>query len=162
MWDEDVVVQSESAAWDVAITWYGLMWARASQPWPARQRAAPMTGYLRVVVDWVVLPPPARWARLMRNGGSGWPAGVSRRLGDAGTLLRYAMGESACAVAGPRPGLVGCAVPVSVADPAELGASPDVLGVFRVGTRPSLHGATPEVVLAPPATSRALFPGFSL
>ena len=30
--DEDVVVQSESAAWDVAITWSGFMWARASQP----------------------------------------------------------------------------------------------------------------------------------
>ena len=58
------------------------------------------------VADWVVLPPPARWSRLMRAGGSGWPVGLSRPLADTGTLLRYAMGESACAVAGPRPELV--------------------------------------------------------
>ena len=32
--DEDVVVQSESAAWDVAITWSGLVWAKDPQPWP--------------------------------------------------------------------------------------------------------------------------------
>ena len=30
--DKEVVVQSESAAWDVAITWSGLVWARAPQP----------------------------------------------------------------------------------------------------------------------------------
>ena len=153
-------MQSESAAWDVAITWSGLMWARAPLPWPARERAALMTGYLRAVADWVVLPPPARWARLMRAGGSGWPAGLSRPVADTGTLLRYAMGESACAVAGPRPELVGHAIPVSVLDPAERGACPDV--VLSVGTPPSLQGATPEVVLAPLATSRALFPGFTL
>ena len=34
--------------------------------------------------------------------------------------------------------------------------------VLSVGTPPSLRGATPEVLLAPPATSRALFPGFPL
>ena len=158
--DEDVVVQSESAAWDVAITWSGLMWARAPQPWPARERAALTAGYLRAVVDWVVLPPPARWSRLIRASGSGWPVGLSRPLADAGALLRYAMGESACAVARPRPELVGRAVPVSVLDPVERGACLDV--VLSVGTPPSLQGTTPEVVLAPPATSRALFPGFTL
>ena len=112
--DEDVVVQSESTAWDVAVTWSGLLWARAPQPWPARERAALTAGYLQAVVDWVVLPPPARWSRLMRTGGSEWPVGLSRPLADAGTLLRYAMGESACSVAGPHPELVGRAVPVSV------------------------------------------------
>ena len=30
--DEDVVVQSESAAWDVAVTWFGLVWGVARQP----------------------------------------------------------------------------------------------------------------------------------
>ena len=85
--------------------------------------------------------------------------GLSRPLADVGTLLRYAMGESACSVAGPRPELVGRVVPVSVLDPAECGACPDV--VLSVGVPPSLRGTVPEVVLAPPAT-RALFPGFTL
>ena len=49
--DEDVVVQSESTAWDVAITCSGLMWARTPQPWPARERAALMSGYLRAMAD---------------------------------------------------------------------------------------------------------------
>ena len=52
------------------------------------------------------------------------------------------------------------AIPVSVLDPAERGACPDM--VLGVGAPPSLHGATPEVVLAPPTTSRALFPGSTL
>ena len=86
--------------------------------------------------------------------------GLSRPLANADTLQRYAMGESACSVAGPRPELVGRAVPVSVLDPAEHGACPDV--VLSVGAPPSLRGTVPEVVLAPPATSRALFPGFTL
>ena len=85
--DEDVVLQSESAAWDMAITWSGLMWSRAPQPWPACERAALMAGYQRAVADWVALPPPARWTRLMRASGSGWPPGLSRPLVDAGTLL---------------------------------------------------------------------------
>ena len=119
-----------------------------------------MAGYVRTIADWVVLPPPARWARLMRACGSAWPPGLSRPLVDAGTLLRYTMGESACSVAGPRPQLVGRGVPVSVLDPAERGACRDV--VLSVGAPPSLRGTTPEVVLAPPATSRALFPGFTL
>ena len=70
------------------------------------------------------------------------------------------MGESACTVAGPRPELVGRAVPVVVLDPAERGACPDV--VLRVGPPPSQQGAAPEVFLAPPATSRSLFPGFTI
>ena len=94
--DEDVVVQSESAEWDVAVTWSGLLWAVAPQPWPARERAALTAGYLRAVADCVVLPPSARWSRLMRAGGVGWPVGLSRPLADTGTLLRYALGESAC------------------------------------------------------------------
>ena len=96
----------------------------------------------------------------MRAGERGWPVGLSRPVADAGTLLRYALGESACSVAGPRPELVGRAVPVSMLDPAERGACPGV--VLSVGAPPSLRGAVPEVVLAPPATSRALFPGFTL
>ena len=55
-----------------------------------------------------MLPPLARWARVMRAGGSGWPAGLSRPLASAGIMLRDAMGESACAVAGPRRELAGC------------------------------------------------------
>ena len=74
------------------------MWARAPQPWPAHERAALMAGYLRAVADWVVLPPPARWSRLMRASGSGWPVGLSSPLDYAGTLLRYAMGDSECVV----------------------------------------------------------------
>ena len=70
------------------------------------------------------------------------------------------MGESACVVAGPCLELVGRAVPVLVLDPAEHWACPDVL--LKVGTPPSLQGATPEVVLALPVTSRALFLGFTI
>ena len=119
-----------------------------------------MSGYLRAVADRVVLPQPARWSQLMRPGESGMPVGLSRPLADAGTLLGYAMGKSACAVAGPRPELVRRTIPVSVLDLAERGACPDM--VLRVGAPPSLQGATPEVVLAPLATSRALFPGFTI
>ena len=68
--DEDVVVQSESAAWDVVITWPGLVWTGAPQPLPARERAALMVGYLRGVADWMALPPPAPWSHLLRVGGS--------------------------------------------------------------------------------------------
>ena len=81
-------------------------------------------------------------------------------LADAGTLLRYAMGESACSVAGPRHELVGRTVAVSVWDPAEHGWCPDLVPSFSAPL--SLWGTIPEVVLAPPATSRALFPGFTL
>ena len=75
--DEDLVVQLESAAWDVAITWSRLVLTGAPQPLPARERAALMVGYLRGVADWMALPPPARWSHLMRVGGSGWPVGPS-------------------------------------------------------------------------------------
>ena len=108
----------------------------------------------------VVLAPPSRPARLLRASRRGWPAGLSRPLAVAGTLLRYAMGKSACAVAGPRPVLFGRAVPASVPDPAECGPCPDV--VLIIETPPSLLGATPEVVLDPLETSRALFRGFTL
>ena len=76
---------------------------------------------------------------------------LSRPLADAGTVLRYTMGGSACAVAGPRPELVGRAVPVAVLDPAERGACTDV--VLRVGALPSVQGRAPEVGLAPPRTA---------
>ena len=119
--DEDVVVQSESAAWDVAVTLSCLIWATTQQPCPARKRGALMVRYLRTIAHLVVLPPPAQWARLMRAGGSGWPVGLSRPLGDVGTLLSYAVGDSACALAGPRPELVGRAIPVSVLDQRKVG-----------------------------------------
>ena len=86
--------------------------------------------------------------------------GLSRPLADACTVLRYGMGELARAVAGPRRELVGCAIPVSVLHPAERGACLDV--VLSAGVLPSLHGATPEVVPAPPATCQVLFPSFFL
>ena len=112
--------------WDVVVAGSGLAWARDLRPWPARERAALMEEYLRAVADWVV-PPAARWSRLMRPGGDEWPVGLSRPLVDAGTLLRYAMSECVCAVAGPRPELVGRAVLVTVQDPQERGANPDVV-----------------------------------
>ena len=117
-------------------TWrsYGQGWCGPG--WLARARADLMARYLREVAHWVVLPPSPRWSRLMCAGGTGWPVGLSRPLPDAGTLLRYAMGESACAVAGPRPELLGRAVPVAVLDPVERGACPDV--VLKVGARLSL------------------------
>ena len=131
--DEDVVVQSESAAWDVAVMWSRLLWVVALQPWPARERAALTAGYLRAVADWVVLQPPARWSRLMRAGEREWPVGLSRPFADEGTLLRYAMGESACSVAQPRPELVGRAVPCPCWTPRNLAA----LGAFfPVGEAP--------------------------
>ena len=158
--DEDVVVQSESAAWDVAVTWSGLMWARAPQPWPARERTALTAGYLRAVADWAVLPSPARWLRTMRDGGGAWPVGLSRPVADAGTPLRYAVGESACSVAGPRPKLVGRGVHVSVLGPPECGMCTNV--VLSISAPPSLRGTVPEAVLAPPVTSQALVRGFTL
>ena len=88
--------------------------------------------------------------------------GLFRPLVDAGTVLRYAIGESACSVLGPPPEPVGRAVPVSVLDLdlAERGACLEV--VLTVAAPSSLQGTIPEVVLASPATSRALFPGFTL
>ena len=118
------------------------------------------SGYLRALAEWVVLQPPARWSRLMRAGEREWPVGLPRPFAEAGTLLRYAMGESACSLAGPRPELVGRAVPVSVLDSADRGACPDV--VLNVSAVPSLRGDIPEVVLAPPATSRTLFLGYTI
>ena len=112
------------------------------------------------VADWVVLPPAARWSCLMCPGGDEWPVGLSHLLADAGTLFCYAMGESVCGVAGPRPELVGRAVVVAVQDPQERGAGPDV--VLRVGAPPSLQGEAREVVLAPPATSGSLFLSFTI
>ena len=102
----------------------------------------------QAVADWVVLLPSDWWSRLMCAGGREWPVGLSRPLAGAGTVVRYAMGESVCAVAGPCPELVGRAVLVAVLDPAERGACPDV--VLQVGAPPSLRGSSPEVVLARP------------
>ena len=128
------------------------MWARAAQPWPAHEHAALMSRNPWVVADWEVLPPP-RWSSLMRAYGSKCSVGLSRPVADTGTRLRYAMGESACVVAELRR-------PRVVRDPTERGASPVV--VLCVGSPPFLRGTTPQVVPAPPATSRALFPGFTL
>ena len=158
--DKDVVVRSERAVCDVVVMWCELLWAVAPQPWPARERAALTSGYLWAVAEWVVLQPPARWLHLMRAGEREWPVGLPRPFAHAGTLLRYAMGESACSVAGRRPELVGRAVPVSVLDPADRGACTDA--VRNAGALPSLQGAVPEVVLAPPPTGRALFPGCTI
>ena len=96
----------------------------------------------------------------MRAGGSRWPLGLFRPLADAGFVLCYAMGESACAVAGPRIELLGRAVPLFVRDPAEHGACPDV--VLSIGTLPSLPGSIPQVVRALPATCLAMFAGFTI
>ena len=144
----------------MAVTWSGLLWAAAPQPWPARERAALTSGYLRAAAEWVVLQPPARWSHLMRAGEREWPVGLPHPFADAGTKLRYTMGDSACSVAGPHPELVGRAVPVSVLGPANRGPCPDV--VLNVGVLPSLRGAVPEEVLAPPATSQGLFPGCTI
>ena len=70
----------------------------APQPWPLRERAALTSGYLRAA-ELVVLQPPARWLHLMRAGERKWPVGLPRPFADAGTVLRYAMGQSACSVA---------------------------------------------------------------
>ena len=158
--DEHLVVQSESAAWELAVTWFALLWAVAPQRWPTSTCAALTAGYLRAVADWMVLPPPTRCSRLMRAGECEWPVRLSHPFAHAGTLPRYAMGESVCWVAGQRLELVGRAVPVSVMDPAERGACPGV--VLSVGAQPSSQDAVPEVLLALPTCSRALFPGCTL
>ena len=49
---------------------------------------------------------------------------------------------------------------MSMLDPAEHGACLDV--VLSIGAPPSLQRATPKVLLAPPATCRALFRGFTI
>ena len=85
-----VAVQSDNAAWDVAITWSLLMWAGAPHPWPACESTSLTTAHLQAVANWVVLLPPHRWSRLMRVGGREWLVGLSRPLADARTVLRYA------------------------------------------------------------------------
>ena len=78
--DEDVVVQSESATWDVGITWSGVVWTRSPQPWTARERATLMRGTCK---QW-----QTGWSHLMRAGRSGWPAGAGgRREGVASGLV---------------------------------------------------------------------------
>ena len=62
--------------------------------------------------------------------------------------------------AGPRPELVGHAVPVVGLDPTEPGACPGV--VLRVGAPPYLLETAPEMVPAPPPSSRVLFPGYTI
>ena len=99
---------------------------------------------------------------MMCPDGDEWPVGLSRPLADAGTLPRYAMGESVCAVARLRPELVGRAVLVAVQGPWERGASPGM--VLRVGApRPCLtrlnrvHRALPQAdgcAVVPPWTLR--------
>ena len=69
-------MQSESAPWYVAVTWSGPLCAVAPQPWPARECTALTAGYLRALVDWVVLQPPARRLRLMRAGEREWTAAL--------------------------------------------------------------------------------------
>ena len=108
--DQDVVVQSEITACDVVVTWSQLLWAVAPEPWLTRESAAMMAGYVRNVADWVVLLQPARWSRQTRAGDREWPVGLSHPFADAG-MLCYAMGESVCSVAGPRPELVGAPFP---------------------------------------------------
>ena len=90
--------------------WSALVCAKDPQPWLARERTALMEQYLRAAADGAVLPPAACWSRLMRPGGDEWPVGLSRPLADAGTLMCYAMGDSMCDVAGPRPEPVGLGV----------------------------------------------------
>ena len=119
-----------------------------------------MAAHLQAVADQVVLPPTARWSCPMRAGGWEWPVGLFRPLADAATPLRYALGKSVCAVAGPHPELVGRAVLGAVLDLAELGACPGV--VLQVEAPPSLRRSAPDVVLASPAMSRALFPCFTI
>ena len=75
-------------------------------------------------------------------------------------MLGHATGESACSLAGPHPEPVGGAVPVSVLRPPERGACPDM--VLGVGAPPSLRGTIPEVVVAPPQISWAVFPCLTL
>ena len=107
---------------------------RASMGWgpvaPAGERAALMEEYLRAVVDWMVFPPAA----LMCRGVDEWPVGLSRLLADTSTLMRYAIGESTCAVAGPRPALGGSVILVAVQGLWERGASLDF--VLRVALPP--------------------------
>ena len=96
----------------------------------------------------VVAPNSGRQARVA--------AGLVRPQADAGTLLRYALGESTCSVAGPRLDLVGRALPVSVLDPAERGPCPDV--VLSVDASPSLQGAVPKPAPAPPPLGQQVPP----
>ena len=97
--DEDVVTQSESATWDVAIAWSGLVWARAPQ---ARGRPS----WRRTCGRW-----PTRWRCCRQPGGralcapadkSGpwaYPAPTRTRAPYCATLW-----ASPCARSAPRPG----------------------------------------------------------
>ena len=80
------------------------------------------------------------WSHLMRAGEREWPLGLPRPLADAGTLLRYAMGESTCSVAGLRPELVGRAVPSVATDeggtlPGCVSPSPTISQKINTGNR---------------------------
>ena len=133
-------------------------WASAPQTRLAWERASLMAVYLHAVSASVMLPPSARWSRRMRAGRREWLVGLSHPLTDPGTLLRYAMGESVCTVAGPHPELVGRAVPLAMLALVEPGSC--LSAVPRAGAALSLHGFAPEVVLAAPTTSLMWFPGF--
>ena len=79
--DEVVVVPSESAAWEVAVTWSGLLWAVAPRPWSARERAALTSAYLPPVAEWVVLLLlPARGCGSLQRGPHGGGGGGGRAL----------------------------------------------------------------------------------
>ena len=89
-----------------------------------------------------------------------WPTGLVRPLANVATLLLYAMGEGAVAVAGPHPDLVGRALPVAILMPHERGVTPDV--VLRVGEPPSRRGAAMVMVLAHGTTECMLLEGHTL
>ena len=98
----------------------------------------------------------------MRPGGDEWPVRLWCSLMDRGHVMRYAMGESVSVVASPRHELLGRAALVLVQDSQKRVASPDV--ILELGAPPPglFRGSSPEVVLAPLATSPSLALGFTI
>ena len=80
--------------------------------------------------------------------------GVARLLANAATLLRYAIGECAIAVAAPRLDLVGRVLPSAVLAPHDKGVLPDI--VLCIGELSAGHRKVLKVVLVPGTTKRAL------
>ena len=162
MRDEDVPVQAEFAAWDVAVTWLGPLWAQVSSTLTISRRGGGGGGGLVAAVlcavrEWTSLP--------RRRGGLGCSIeaactgqGLAWPLANAATLLQYAMGEGA--VASPRPDWVGMVLPSAVLAPHNKVVSPGIIP--HVGEPHAQHREVLEVVLVPGTTKQALLEGHTL
>ena len=128
-------------------------------PQPVCHWARLTNAYMHMAGEWASLLPAPRWAQLLHPGGPYWPTGLARLLANAANLVWSAMGEGIIAVAGPRPDVVGRALPAAVLTPHDWGV-PNV--ILRMGKLPLRQGAALEMILVPGTTRRMLLKGHTL